>query len=182
MAYNRVIDARLTDNGTPTEPVTVSEAKAFALIVSAAQDSIVESLIVSARKMIEKATGLSLVAKTVEAWILAPEGDFELPFGPVKASPAPVFEDASGNTITVDLVGFDYPVIEGHYDDRIKAEYSVGFTTVPDDLKLAIKFQVVDWFENRGDDPQQWSANMQLALCSRVSSICQKYSRIPVLY
>lgn len=181
MPYNRIIEYKLTDVDAPVvEPVTVAEAKAFALVVSSAQDSVIERLITTARQLVENATGLALIPKTVEVWLAAPNGMMELPFGPVLADPAPVFEDDNGTTIEPTLIGFDFPKIKGEYD-LIKAEYSVGFETVPTALKQAILFHVVDYFENRGDDPETGVSIGTQALCKRSAAICLMYSRIPVI-
>jgi hypothetical protein len=180
MPYNHIITEIIADDGTITEPVTVAEAKAFAGIVGTAHDTLIGTLITAARQQIEKATKLSITAKTVEVWLSIPEGNFELPYGPVKADPAIVFEDFDGTVVEPTVLLSTYPIIRSSYNE-LKAEYSTGFEEVPEDLKLAIKQQVSDWFENRGDDP---GADVQMRgnLSPIVRNTCIKYSRIPVIY
>jgi hypothetical protein len=171
--YNRTIDFKLTNDGTVTEPVTLATAKLYARAqTGTTEDDLFNMFITSARMAIEKLTGLSLIAKTAKITFEAPVGMFSLPHGPVKASPAPVYKDSQNNVITPTVLGYDYPVIQDELNGVNTAEYSVGFSNVPEELKVALLDQVVFLYENRGDNSDT------ATVCSKAQKICQRYSRI----
>ena len=175
MAYNLVIDSTITETGYPTEPVTLDEAKAYARVQvdDAAQNSLFELWIQSAREYIEASTGLSLVPKAIVATLSNPQGGIELPYGPVTGTVT--WEDVNGNVPTVTPRGNAFPMVPLPFDTYI-ATYTAGYTsdTIPRDLKVAILNMVVSWYENRGDE-----AIMNAP--ASVVTICQKYSRIGLI-
>ena len=78
---NNIIDIRRTES-SPTEPCTLAEAKAQAVITYSDDDTLITSLITKARKIIENYCSVSIVAQTVtmiaDIW-----NEWELPYGPV---------------------------------------------------------------------------------------------------
>jgi len=172
--YNRVIDYQLTETGS--EPVDLSLAKLYARCqTGTTEDTLFTLFITAARKAVESLTGLSIIAKTAKVSFMNPAGYFELPYGPVKASPPPVYKDSNGATITPTVLGYDYPVIQDGFYDYATADYSVGFTTVPEELKVAILAQIAFLYENRGDNSDS------ATVCQVTQKICQRYSRIPFI-
>lgn len=177
MAYsNYIIDFTLTPTGTIVEPVTLAEAKNYCRVTTTADDTQIELMIKSAREAIEVATGLSLIPKGAVVWFTNFDGKFELPYGPVVSFTSLITEagttlDAEGYT----LVGGQFPKLQRPTYANLKATYTVGYTTVPSDLKLAILDQVSYDYENRGLD-----ANT--GICEKSWKACQRHTRIsPIL-
>ena len=133
---NQVIDYTLTETYV-TEPVTPTEAKAWCRVLTGtAEDTIFDIIIPAARIAVEKFTGLSLVSKTAVVKMLVPEGMFELPYGPVTSTPT--WTDFEGNPITVETQGFDFPKVQYNWNSFINATYDCGYSTIPQELKVAI--------------------------------------------
>ncbi len=174
--YNLVIDHTSTVIGYGQEPISLDTAKAYCRVeaVNTSQDQLFAYWITAARQAIEHATGLSLVPKSVVAYLQNPQGNIELPFGPVTSTP--VYLDSSSNVVTFSQIyGSQFPTIVDTFD-YVQASYNAGYTNdnIPDELRIAILNQVVSWYENRGDEA---TANMPAS----VLFICQKYSRIGLL-
>jgi hypothetical protein len=81
MSVNRLIDLKRVES-SPTEPVTLTEAKAKLIVTSTDDDTLITSLITSCRKAVENALHISLVAKTI-TMIADLCKEWELPYGPV---------------------------------------------------------------------------------------------------
>jgi hypothetical protein len=170
---NRVVDYRLTDVGTVVEPVTLANAKLYARSqTGTAEDTLFTLLITSARKCVERLTGLSLIPKTCVCQIINMNGFFELPYGPVTNTPT--FTDYYGNVITPAMTGYDFPQVKDPLETITACSYNVGYTTVPEELQVAILAQINFLYENRADNSD--SATVSVI----TQKICQKYSRIPM--
>ena len=79
--------------------------------------------------------------------------------------------DATGYT----LIGGQFPTLQRPTYANLKATYSVGYTSVPSDLKLAILDQVSYDYENRGLDSDT-------GICNKTWKACQRWTRIsPIL-
>lgn len=177
MSYsNYIIDYTLTNTGVVVEPVTLTEAKNYCRITTSADDTQIELMIKSAREAVEAATGLSLIAKTAIVWFSNFNGKFELPFGPVNTFTSLVNEQ--GTTLTsvqYTLIGGQFPTLQRPTYANLKATYTVGYTTIPSDLKIAILDQVSYDYENRGLDSDT-------GLCNKAWKACQRWTRIsPIL-
>ena len=172
-SINRVVDYRLTDVGTVVEPISLATAKLYARSqTGTAEDALFTLFITSARKAVERLTGLSLIPKTCAATIINMTGFMELPYGPVTNTP--VFTDYYGNTIYPSMIGYDYPQIKDPLETVTTVSYNVGFTSVPEELQVAILAQINFMYENRGDNSDS------ATVCVITQKICQKYSRIPM--
>lgn len=170
--YNLVHTVKdITDqSGDPTEPVTVAEAKSYMRLEGlqdvdeslstefAEDDDLIERLIVSARKKLEKLYSISLVPKTLRAVLTNGAGDIEIPQGPVVSITS--LTDKSGTAIT-DYTLSGYPELEEDYNDFLQLEcpryeklilvYEAGYQDVPEGLKDEILRMVCYWYENRAD-------------------------------
>lgn len=81
MSSNRLIDIDRVESN-PTEPVTLTEAKAKLIIDFSGDDTQITTLITSCRKAVENSCHISIVAKTITMYAdLCKE--WELPYGPV---------------------------------------------------------------------------------------------------
>lgn len=170
-----IIDAQVNEVAY-SEPVTLAEAKLFIRVSHTSEDAQIAELITQARQTIEKATGLSLLAKTVKLWFSNEGGYFRLPYGPVNSS-VTFYEDYTGTLLTnTRLVGGNHPVLTFPKLETIRAEYSVGYTSLPKQLKGAILDQVNFMYENRGAGAEG------MGICEKVWRVCQQYTiQSPIL-
>lgn len=170
--YNHVYSVKdiTSASGDPTEPVSVDEVKSYMRLegfqdvdesgstVFTEDDGLIEKLIVTARRKLEKLYGITLVPKTLRAVITNLAGDIEIPDGPVQTITS--LKDRSGKEIA-DYTIVGYTSGETEYDDFIQLEcpncekmvieYEAGYSPVPDDLKVEIMRYVTWLFTYRGD-------------------------------
>ena len=177
MAYsNFIIDYTLTDTAPVTEPVTLAEAKLYCRVTNSVDDNQISLMIKQAREAIEVGTGLSLIPKTAVVWFTNFNGNFNLPYGPVNSFTSLI--DENNNTIDAadyTLVGGKFPMLTRPLWRNLKATYTVGYTTIPNDLKIAILDQVSYDYENRGLDSNT-------GICEKSWKACQRWTRIsPIL-
>ena len=177
MAYtNFIIDYTLTDTAPVTEPVTLAEAKLYCRVSTSVDDNQISLMIKQAREAIEVGTGLSLIPKTAVVWFTNFNGSFNLPYGPVNSFTSLI--DENNNTIDAadyTLVGGKFPMLTRPLWRNLKATYTVGYTTIPNDLKIAILDQVSYDYENRGLDSNT-------GICEKSWKACQRWTRIsPIL-
>ena len=176
MAYsNYIIDFTLTQVGTPTEAVTLSEAKSYCRVTNISEDQTFELLIKRARQIVEEATGLSLITKTAEVWFNNLDGKFELPFGPVAYVTS--IETEQGTVLTAPqytLIGDEFPKLTRPAQSILKANYRVGFGNVPYDLKVAMLDQISYDYENRGLDSDT-------GICNKTWKACQRWTRLSAI-
>jgi len=169
--YNLILDSTNVEVAYVNGPVTVTEAKAFcrAENTTAAQDTLFALWIRAARKKIEDYTGLSLIPRNIVAILSNPQGNIELPFGPVTSTPT--FVDTKNVTQAITTRGLYFKYIPEPFSYS-KVTYTAGYADgeVPDELKQAILMQVCFWWENRGDQPSN-------AYAPGVIALCQKYKR-----
>lgn len=81
MAQNNLIDIKRVES-SPTEPCTLSQAKAQLIVTYTDDDTLITSLITKARKMIENYCNISIVAQSI-TMIADLYNEWELPYGPV---------------------------------------------------------------------------------------------------
>ena len=172
---NRIIDVSLIETGT--EPIDLATAKAYCRAqTGTSEDALFGILITSARQAIEKITGLSLIAKTVDFTAYNPCGHFSILYGPVTLSSL-VIKDKYGRIETPETVGYQFPEIVTPYNDWIQVSFTGGYTTdLPSELKMAMLAQINFMYENRGDNSDG------VSMCQTASNMCLKYSRIPIMF
>ena len=173
-----VIDYELSEDGYYSEePVSLSLAKQYCRVLTGnAEDDLINLFIASARLAIERITGLSLVSKVAQVMMLAPQAQFEIPFGPVTGTITWVDQDATGSSMQT--IGFDFPKTLTPYSIITTATYTCGYTstTIPRELINAILFQVNYLYENRGDQSDQGT------VCKAAANLARKYSRINTVF
>jgi len=149
-----------------SEPITLSEAKAFLKVDGTDEDALIGSLISVARQVCETYAGLSFAAQTrVVKLDRFPCRDVILPYGPVNTitSIAYVDEDEAPQTITS---GYTLDTQSGLSKIRITERwpstnrvmnnvvitYTTGYASVPEVVKHAIKMTLGTLYENRQDE------------------------------
>jgi len=132
--------------GNP-EPVTYEEMITWGKIDSNAEASLIDSLIVASRAMVEQYTNTGLIARAITADINNANGGFTLPYGPVNDTPTAV--DWQGTALTIEYYFDQLQTPLG----RMRITYTGGFAagTVPEIYKTAIMQQCLYMYENRGD-------------------------------
>jgi uncharacterized phiE125 gp8 family phage protein len=150
---------QVAETAPVVEPITLAEAKEYARIDGSAEDTLITALIKMARLHCESFTGKSLVPKTVTITSFAFPYQFQMPYGPVNA------ENNVTKVVTLDQNGGEtnlnyqvnvglYPkmmILGGNQSYKFKMIYTAGFTTVPEDIKLAMKMLVNTLYERRED-------------------------------
>jgi uncharacterized phiE125 gp8 family phage protein len=171
--HNAITSVTKTYTGTPTEPVTLADAKAWCKVDDGIDDdALITSLVKVARLQLEKYTGISLVTTTIKAVVTNLLGNISLPYGPYVSTFT--LKDSEGTTI--DATGYtltpgDYPQLVEPCYSNMTAEYSAGFTTCPDEIKTAVKMQVAFLYENRGDGKQSGISPAAAALVDPLKRI-----------
>ena len=157
-----------------TEPVTQAEAKAYLRIESSVtdDDTFIDSLISAARRWVENITGNRLVTQTWY-WYLdefPAEDMLEIPIGPVTALVSIKYTDSAGVQATMSAGDYEtdfnslppnparvlladsksWPAVDLKEVNGVELELTVGYGTIPEEFKLAIKMMVEHWYEHRG--------------------------------
>jgi uncharacterized phiE125 gp8 family phage protein len=154
----------------------IESIKLYCRVSTSVDDNQISLMIKQAREAIEVGTGLSLIPKTAVVWFTNFNGTFNLPYGPVNSFTSLI--DENGDTIVAadyTLVGGKFPMLTRPLWKNLKATYTVGYTTIPNDLKIAILDQVSYDYENRGLDSNT-------GICEKSWKACQRWTRIsPIL-
>lgn len=142
---NQVLSIEKVDTVPVEEPVILQEAKNQLKVDFSDSDTMIAPLIATARKMLEKYTGLSLVLSTVTV-VIEYGRLYELPYGPYLNTF--VFKDTEDTVIDAadyELKGTGaskslYYNTSGEYT----MTYSAGYTpaTIPEALKQAILYYI----------------------------------------
>lgn len=140
-----------------TEPVLLADAKAWIQVDYTDNDALITSMIKGARQAIEQYTNLALVPKDVTLDVcLTCEGTVRLPYA--------LSVDAV-DVLDMDVEGFldeddDYTIrgntVKINRAGNFEISYSVS-NTIPEALKEAIKCEVANRYEHRGDTEHQLS-------------------------
>lgn len=128
--------------GPGEEPVSLDDAKAWCRIDGTDDDELLAALTTAARLQVESATSLALVTQSWRLTLPHAPRLVVLPVAPVQSlSRAP-----DGAVLQGDAVLLAAPV------DDLTIEYVAGYgdaSTVPGDLKQAVKVLVAYWYEHR---------------------------------
>jgi hypothetical protein len=148
---------------SPTEPVTLAQAKNQLTIDFTDDDTKITSLITQCRRAIENFCHISIVRQQITAYLFF-DSENELPYGPVTdiievsvssgaTGSGPVAYETATDSWNFDGGGFK--TFQTFTGLRYRLIYWAGYMTVPEDLKLAILTEIAYRYENRGDTFEQ---------------------------
>jgi uncharacterized phiE125 gp8 family phage protein len=135
-----------------TEPVLVSDAKDYMKITFDTDDIIIDGLISSSRRLLEKYTGVSFGAKTITLFMEVNDEWVDLPYGPVGSITSVTRFDAidSSEVLTANE---DYKLVNGRLYMGQCGNFTIVYVTantIKDDLKSDIYRLVAYMYANRG--------------------------------
>jgi uncharacterized phiE125 gp8 family phage protein len=121
--------------------------KAYLKLNNDVEQTLITELIKTARMKLEGFTGRSFGAKTLKTRFQYVDGWVELPYSPI-TSITSVVNDAN-QAITYESRGLEVKEIFCANDTGVIVTYVAGYTTLPSELKTAIKKQVATDYWNR---------------------------------
>jgi uncharacterized phiE125 gp8 family phage protein len=175
---NTIKDIKNRQAESITEPVTLSQVKAWLIIdtVNTDDDTLLTNLITEVRQAIEKKTKLSLVKRLIVVTVDLVR-EFKLPHGPVRTISEVLFRTGTAGDGSADYEaltvtdyttdGEDFKWISTGRCGRHKITYTTGFgededieydNPLPEDLMLAIRSEIAYRYEHRGDETTTLSA------------------------
>lgn len=163
MYSNKLLDWKIVSDAL-VEPVSLEDAKLFMNVDYSEKDSIISSLIIAARHMLESKYDIGIIEKEVQIIINNSAGDFDLPGAPIGDVSA---VDCDGNSIMLSIIGDNYKYVQSPQSSYLKLIYMSGYplTEVPEVYKTAIKNQVLWMFENLGDVQMDGKICEMAAMC-----------------
>ncbi len=180
----------------PVEPISIAEAKTWLRIDTAAEDALLQSLIVAARLTLEAYTRRFFITQTwrltLDAWPPSLSGcsTIAIAFAPFKNVAQIRVYDAAGVAASVPAASYVAPASNdggritfrarppapGAATDGIEIDIVVGYggqpADAPEPLRNAILALVANWYENRGD-----GAPADAPLSSRVTALARPFRR-----
>jgi uncharacterized phiE125 gp8 family phage protein len=168
---NLVLDIQFSNEGP--EPVTLTDAKNWLKIDVSDDDVLLSKLISAARQKCETYTNISMIPRTVTAWLQIGLDEIRLPYGPVNTLTGVTNNkgeaiEPSGYVLKYEKFKALDPATE------VKAVYTAGDTAedLQSDFYIAILNQVAWMYEHRGDEAGQDG------LAPNVINILKPYRRV----
>lgn len=147
------------------EPISLDEAKQYLRVDFADDDTLITSLIKTAREYCEQILNASLVEKRYEYYLdkFPLENYIKIPKPPLTAVESVTIKDSEG----IENSFNDYVVVENEFEESkilatngwpnielypansIKITYTAGYSTVPEPIKMAVLLLISHWYENR---------------------------------
>jgi uncharacterized phiE125 gp8 family phage protein len=149
------LDVQITSD-ISSEPVSVATMKEYLNIDYGSWDSLIATLISSARTNLERYTGCTFGTKTLVSTFQQVSDNIDIPYGPIQSITHVKSIDESGTKTTL-TAGTDYLITGNNFknirffgiDTPIEIQYVAGYTSLPSDLKVAIMKQVAIDFQYR---------------------------------
>lgn len=154
-----------------TEPISVEEAKLHLRVWSDAEDTLIQSLVIAARELVEGRTRRALAKQT---WRLSIDefpcnGIIRLPMPPLLAVNSVKYTDLAGAEATLDPAQYavDLASLPGKIDraylaiwpltrcqaNSVRVEFECGYSDspadIPEGIKAAMKLLIGSWYETR---------------------------------
>jgi uncharacterized phiE125 gp8 family phage protein len=139
-----------------SEPVSLDEMKLYLNVDNQYWDTLIYTLISSARTNLERYTGCTFGTKTLVSTFQQVASNIDIPYGPIQSITHVKSIDEGGVKTTL-TAGTDYLITGNNFknirffgiDTPIEIEYVAGYTSLPTDLKIAIMKQVAIDFQYR---------------------------------
>lgn len=160
-------------NDASSEPVTLTEAKTHLNVSGTSKDTYITSLIVTARRQVERYLNRVLINQNWKVYYNCWHKEMFIPFGKLSAVSSVKYYDTSGTLTTLDANTYywvvtttdpgsivrkydvTYPELQDGRPDAIEIAFTAGFgsaaSSVPDDIKHAMKLLITNYYEHRGD-------------------------------
>lgn len=152
-----------------TEPVTLAEAKAHCYVDTTDDDTLITTMITTARMYVENYTRRSLISQTLVARYDCFPSYFELEKPPLISVTSIGYTDTAGNGQTVSSADYDvdiystpgrvteaygatWPSTQSSVTNTVTVTYVAGYAdaaSVPETIKHAILMMIGNWYENR---------------------------------
>lgn len=156
--------------GASALPVTIALAKDHMRLAHDDEDLIVSTYLMAAAREIEAYAEIALAVQTVQFVGVPVDGLLVLPVGPLADDPAVTI---NGVPVSTGIAGGRYPSIAlPDVSELVAVTYQAGFTTVPDDLQLAVLEQAAFAYDNRG------TIDAKPGLTPAAARICARYRRV----
>lgn len=151
-----------------TEPISYTEAKEYLKLSNDVEQTLIESLIVSARERCERYAGQSFLPREVVCYFESIDDWRELPYQPNASNIVVKDEDDTTLTIDVDyeIRGLNYKQIRIVSSTPITVTYDAGFATCPEIAKLAMLKEISSNYWNRETDMTGVGAESRMLLNS----------------
>ena len=148
--YNSILDVQVNEgSSTPTEPVTLTEAKDFCRIDIDTDDDLIEELITAARLMCESFTNIGFIEQERIVILNNGNGSVLLPYGPVGTISEVVVNDEILSSDEYVVSGNQFKRLISPQDESISITYESGYTELPKNLKTALLNQIFYLYDNR---------------------------------
>lgn len=150
MPATNLIEVVLSDE--EAEVIDLNYVKRYATIETDVHNTLLSSLIISARQEVERFAQISIVSRQITAeWSEAYEF-VRLPYAPHGS--IITVKDGDNNLLTLDsdykVKGTKHKMIYGDFSNGLKVNYHAGYNSdTPDSLKLAMTKNVLENFELR---------------------------------
>jgi len=151
----------LTQIVAPTnEPLSLEDAKTFMHIIETDEDSLITSMIVSAREYVENFTNRQLERATFELYMGCFMQDFSMPKNPIYSIEKVEImgDDGLYTGMTEFYLYGENDVFKIHFDTfphhkihkkAIKITFVAGYETVPSSIVSCLKILVCNFYEHR---------------------------------
>jgi uncharacterized phiE125 gp8 family phage protein len=164
MSYRRTVDAA-------TEPLTLSEIKEWLRVTDTNEDALLVALGKAARQAVERETNRALITQTWELTLDSFPSDrsIELPIGRLLSVTSVSYTDADGDEQTLASANYEvdtvsepgrlvldadasWPETEPGIN-KVTITFTAGYgpdaSDVPEDLRIAIRYILSEWFSDR---------------------------------
>lgn len=159
------------------EPITNTEAKAHLNISGTSKDTYIDSLIVTARRQIERYLNRALITQKWKVYYDCWKHELLIPFGNLQVvvdeSVVVKYRDMDGTLTTLTESDYywvvtttdpgrivrkydaTYPELQYGRPDAIEIAFTAGYgaaaSAIPDEIKHAMKLLIGNYYENRSD-------------------------------
>lgn len=154
--------------GPSTEPIIASELQTHANIIG--EDSYLESLIVAARKQMERYLNRALITQSWKVFYDCWSYEMQIPFPPLISVSTVKYYNSAGTLTTLASSNYwvvntqdpgmvirrhdvSYPELQDGKPDAIEIAFTAGYGNaddVPEDIRHGIKLLATDLYEHRG--------------------------------